>query len=109
MHRLSMAIGNRMTLLAVTLCFALAPLGIARANVTHVVVQASGPMGVFEGREYVWVTAMMEGTVDRESGEMGQYRVPVVLMYPNRNPNGFGFVDVVNSAAFALYKEGEAP
>ncbi len=26
-----------------------------------------------------------------------------------RDPNGFGFVDVVNSAAFLAYKEGEAP
>ena len=39
----------------------------------------------------------------------GQYRVPIVLMYPDRIPNGFGFVDIVNSAVFAAYKEGEAP
>src|SRR5262249_18325247 len=38
-----------------------------------------------------------------------QYRVPIVLMYPDRTPNGFGFVDIVNSAIFAAYKEGEAP
>jgi hypothetical protein len=73
------------------------------------VVKSSGPMGVFKGRQYLWVTAMMEGTVAREGGQRRQYRVPIVLMYPDRQPNGFGFVDVVNSAAFHRYKEGEAP
>ena len=82
---------------------------MACADVTRVVVKASGPMGVFKGRQYIWVTAMMEGRVDRGGGTWGHYRVPVVLMYPDRHPNGFGFVDVVNSAAFLVYKEGEAP
>jgi hypothetical protein len=30
-------------------------------------------------------------------------------MYPDRNSNDFGFVDIVNSASFLVYKEGEAP
>jgi Alpha/beta hydrolase domain len=109
MNRVSMAIGNQVTLLALTLCCALAPISMACAEVTRVVVKSSGPMGVFEGRQYIWVTATMEGTVDRGGREWGQYRVPVVLMYPDRNPNGFGFVDIVNSASFLVYKEGEAP
>jgi Alpha/beta hydrolase domain len=109
MLRVYIALGNRLPLLALTLCFVLAQIGVALAEVTRVVVKSSGPMGVFKGRQYIWVTAMMEGTVAREGGERGQYRVPVVLMYPDHNPNGFGFVDVVNSAAFAVYKEGEAP
>ena len=57
-------------------------------------------MGSFGGRQYTWVTAAMEGTVDRDDGTTGHYRVPVSLMYPDRDPNGFGFVDVVNSADF---------
>ena len=109
MPRFSMAIRNCMTLLAVTLWVVLTPLGLAYADVTRVVVKASGSMGLFKGRQYLWVTAMMEGTVDRGGGTWGHYRVPVVLMYPDRQPNGFGFVDVVNSAAFLVYKEGEAP
>jgi hypothetical protein len=52
---------------------------------------------------------MMEGTVGRGGGTWSHYRVPVVLMYPDRQPNDFGFVDIVNSAAFLVYKEGEAP
>ena len=102
-------IGKRGALLCLTLCLALVPIDSARAEVTRVVVKSAGPMGVFEGREYIWATATMEGTVDRGGRETGRYRVPVVLMYPDRNPNGFGFVDVVNSADFTAYKEGEAP
>jgi len=30
-------------------------------------------------------------------------------MYPDRDPNGFGFVDVVNSADFQVYAETDAP
>ena len=83
--------------------------GYSSAGVTRVVVKSSDPMGAFEGRQYLRVTATMEGTVDRGGDKTGKYRVPVVLIYPNRNSNGFGFVDVINSAAFAAYKEGEAP
>jgi hypothetical protein len=104
MHHLSRAIEHRLTLLAVTLWMALAPISMAGADVTRVVVKASGPMGVFKGRQYLWVTATMEGTVERAGGERGQYRVPIVLMYPDHTPNGFGFVDTVNSALFRLYK-----
>src|SRR5262245_10329987 len=109
MQHFSIAIRHHRLLLAVTLWVALAPLGLAGAEVTRVVVKASGPMGVFKGRQYLWVTAMMEGRVDRGGGTWGQYRVPVVLMYPDRQPNGFGFVDLVNSASFNVYQEGEAP
>ena len=108
MHHLSKAIEKPLTLLAVTLWVALAPVSMACADVTRVVVKSSGSMGVFKGRQYIWVTATMEGTVERRGGEQGQYRVPIVLMYPDRTPNGFGFVDVVNSAIFNAYKEGEA-
>jgi hypothetical protein len=66
-------------------------------------------MGVFKGRQYLWVTATMEGTVERESGERGQYLAPIVLIYSDRTPNGFGLVEIVNAAIFASYKEGEAP
>ena len=92
--------------LAVLLICASAP---ATAEVTRVVVTSSGPMGLFDGREYIWVNAAMEGTVARPDGTTGHYRVPVVLMYPDRNPNGYGFVDIVNSAMFFAYKDHEAP
>ena len=66
-------------------------------------------MGTFGGRQYTWVTAAMEGTVAREDGTTGHYRVPVSIMYPDRDPNGFGFVDVVNSADFSyLPRRGRA-
>ncbi len=81
----------------------------AQSAVTRVVVESSGTMGTFGGREYVWATGDMEGTVTRADGTTGRYRVPITLMYPDRDPNGFGFVDVVNSADFHAYTEQTAP
>jgi len=98
-----------LALLGVGLLGVSAPTAPARAEVTRVVVEASGVMGTFGGREYVWVTAAMEGTVRRDDGTVGSYRVPISLMYPDRDPNGFGFVDIVNSADFEVYAEKDAP
>jgi hypothetical protein len=81
----------------------------ALADVSRVVVKDAGPMGTFAGRQYTWVTAAMEGTVARDDGTTGRYRVPVSLMYPDRDPNGFGFVDIVNSADFEDYLDENAP
>ena len=89
--------------------FAMAATGPALAEVSRVVVKESGSMGTFGGRQYTWVTAAMEGTVARDDGTTGHYRVPVSLMYPDRDPNGFGFVDVVNSADFQVYLDETAP
>jgi hypothetical protein len=88
---------------------AVAATGPALAEVSRVVVKESGPMGTFGGRQYAWVTAAMEGTVDKDDGTTGHYRVPVSIMYPDRDPNGFGFVDVVNSADFGIYLDETAP
>ena len=82
------------------LCLAQVPAGDAFAEATRMVAHASGPLGVYAGREYVWVSAEMHGTVARASGKTGRYRVPVVLMYPDRDPSGLGLVDLINSAAF---------
>jgi hypothetical protein len=95
--------------ICVGLLFAMAATGPALAEVTRVVVKDSGSMGSFGGRQYTWVTAAMEGTIARDDGTTGHYRVPVSLMYPDRNPNGFGFVDVVNSADFWVYLDETAP
>ena len=89
--------------------FAMAATGPALAEVDRVVVKELGPMGTFGGRQYTWVTAAMEGTVARDDGTTGHYRVPVSLMYPDRDANGFGFVDVVNSADFSNYLDETAP
>ena len=85
------------------------PRGPALAEVSRVVVKESGPLGTFGGRQYTWVTAAMEGTVARDDGTTGHYRVPVSIMYPDRDPNGFGFVDVVNSADYSNYLDENAP
>lgn len=83
--------------------------GPALTDAARVIVETSGAMGTFGGREYYWAIGAMEGTVDRNDGTSGRYRVPVSLMYPDSDPNGFGFVDLVNSADFELYAEEDAP
>ena len=98
-----------MSLICALLFCVLAPTGSARAEITRVVVKDSGIMGNFGGREYAWVTAAMEGTVARDNGEVGHYRVPVSIMYPDRDANGFGLVDIVNSADFQIYADQDAP
>ena len=56
--------------------FVMATTGPALAEVSRVVVKESGPLGTFGGRQYTWVTAAMEGTVARDDGTTGHYRVP---------------------------------
>jgi hypothetical protein len=89
--------------------FAMVAAPPALAEVSRVVVQESGPLGTFGGRQYTWVTAAMEGTVARDDGTTGRYRVPVSIMYPDRDSNRFGFVDVVNSADYSNYLDENAP
>src|SRR5262245_57659639 len=69
----------------------------ASAEIERVVVSDSGQLGTFGGRAYSWVAAE-HGTVPRGDGTTGRYRVPITLIYPDRDANGFGFVDVVNNA-----------
>lgn len=83
--------------------------GEAFAEVDRVVVKDSGSMGSFGGRQYTWVTASMEGTVARDDGTIGHYRVPISLTYPDTGSNGFGFVDVVTIADFISFTDETAP
>jgi Alpha/beta hydrolase domain len=103
------AASRHVVMLCAGAIFAVAATGPALAEVSRVVVKESGPMGTFAGRQYTWVNAAMEGSVEREDGTTGHYRVPVSLMYPDRDPNGFGFLDVVNSADFHIYLDDAAP
>src|SRR5688572_30315600 len=75
----------------------------ARAEVTRVVISASAPLGIYGGRQYIWANGHFEGVVSRADGTTGSYRVPISLYYPDRAPNGFGFVDVVNVAQFYAF------
>jgi hypothetical protein len=100
---------KRAAMVCAGVILAVAATAPALAEVSRVVVKDAGPMGTFGGRQYTWVTAAMEGTVARDDGTTGHYRVPVSLMYPDRDPNGFGFVDVVNSADYHIYLDDAAP
>jgi hypothetical protein len=87
----------------------LAVCGPAIAEVTRVVVKESGTTGTYEGRQYLYVEAAMEGTIKRDDGTTGRYRVPVTLMYPDRDGNGFGFVDLASITDFDSYTDETAP
>ena len=83
--------------------------GRACAEITRVEVHDSGSMGTFGGREYTWVSAHMEGAVARDDGTTGRYRVPITLNYPDRDANGIGLVDIVNTGAFTNFFDETAP
>ena len=83
--------------------------GPAYAEITRVEVHDSGSLGTFVGREYTCVSGQMEGTVAREDGTTGRYRVPVSLYYPDRGSNGFGLVDVVGNGEFSQLVDETAP
>jgi hypothetical protein len=100
---------NRVALLGVAVVAVLAASGPAPAEITRVVVTDSGTLGTYEGRQYLWASAAMEGTVAREDGTVGRYRVPVTLMYPDRDGNGFGVVDVVGIVDYGNYTDETAP
>lgn len=82
---------------------------LSNAEVTKIAVKQSGYLGQFNGYEYQWVTADMYGSVDRDDGSTGMYRVPLDLIYPTNKPPLAGFVDLINSASFVMYHENEAP
>ena len=81
----------------------------AAAEVDKVLVENSGVVGSYGGREYSWVNAQMHGTMRRDDGSLGHYRVPISMVYPDRISNGFGFIDAVNSADFELYSKETSP
>ena len=81
------------------------PAALGRSDVGLVILPQNESVGQQGGRGYVWVTAAMEGTVRRENGAVGRYRVPISLMYPDRDPNGFGFVDVNACAIFRRWSD----
>jgi hypothetical protein len=81
----------------------------AVAEVERVVVRDTGSMGSFGGRQYTWLTATMEGTVARDDGSTGHYRVPISMTYPDAGSNGFGFVDVVTVSDFTGFTQETAP
>ena len=63
----------------------------ATAQVTSVTVDYSKPFEKVAG--YTYVEATMHGTVERDDGTVGEYSVPMILIYPNDGGNSVGVVD----------------
>ena len=69
--------------------------GMAIAQVTSVVIDYSKPFEKLSG--YTYVEATMHGTIERDDGSVGEYSVPLVLIYPEDGGNGVGVVDIPNT------------
>ena len=88
-------------LYAVCCSFALAlAAGVATAAVGTVTIQSSEPFEKVGG--YTRVEATMHGTVERADGSVGEYAVPLVLIYPDDGGNGVGVVDWPNSVYYSI-------
>ena len=74
--------------------------GMASAQVTSVTVDSSKPFEKVDG--YTYVEATMHGTVEREDGSVGEYSVPMILIYPDDGGNGVGVVDWPNWAYYVM-------
>jgi hypothetical protein len=69
--------------------------GLASAQVISVSIDSSEPFEKVSG--YTYVEATMHGTVERDDGTVGEYSVPLVLIYPHDGGNGVGVVDIPNT------------
>ena len=74
--------------------------GMASAQVTSVTVDSSKPFEKVDG--YTYVEGTMHGTVERDDGSVGEYSVPLVLIYPEDGGNGVGVVDWPNSVYYGV-------
>lgn len=74
--------------------------GSASATVDRVTVQSSEPFEKVSG--YTYAEATMHGTVARADGTVGEYAVPMVLIYPDDGGNGVGVVDWPNSVYYSV-------
>ena len=78
--------------------------------VQEAVHSAPGPVSVtvdairdFEGAEgYTYAEVTMRGAVERDDGSVGEYAVPIVLIYPQDGGNGVGVVDWLNTVSLSL-------
>lgn len=97
-----------MSLVALTvgiLLFVVSPPQRASAGGTtsdlEVIVDSSVLLG-----NYIQVEATMSGTLLRDDGSEGTYKVPITLLYPQVTAacNGAGILDVVNSVLYETYE-----
>jgi hypothetical protein len=59
---------------------------------------------IFSGRKYAYVSAFMEGILQRSDGSTGKYSVPLELLYPLEGWNGISIVDIENSALASMFR-----
>ena len=74
--------------------------GLANATVDSVTIDSSKPFEKVSG--YTYVEATMHGTVERADGTVGEYAVPLVLIYPEDGGDGVGVVDWPNTVYYSI-------
>ena len=72
----------------------------AAATTPTVEVNFSFGQKTFGDYDYEFVDATIRGTIQRDDGSVGEYKVPIKLAYPVGGGNGLGLVDLVNDRTF---------
>ena len=101
-HRNVRTIARRQRIASIACCALVLTLvvGLANARVSSVTVDHVEPFEKVDG--YTYVEATMHGVVEREDGSVGEYAVPLVLIYPDDGGNGVGVVDWPNSVYYSV-------
>jgi hypothetical protein len=96
-HRNVRTIARRQRIASIACCALVLTLvvGLANARVSSVTVDHVEPFEKVDG--YTYVEATMHGVVERADGSVGEYAVPLVLIYPDDGGNGVGVVDWPNT------------
>src|SRR5262249_116163 len=78
--------------------------GLARSPNLQVVRDHVIDLGPPNGRDYRRVEGLLTNTWTRADGTTGQYRAPMIMMFPvgGRPGNGVGILDVPNTAKFGF-------
>lgn len=96
-------------LLALIAFFCISTSSQAFALAERVVIKDAGVLGNYGESSYIWAAADLYGSVERDDGTDGSYRVPITMIYPDSPPHQIGFVDIVNAARFQVMREGDPP
>lgn len=99
----------RITFLLCTIFISVSWSANSSAELKSLLAKQWGEQGTYSAGRYIWVNADMYGSVNREDGSIGNYRVPVTLIYAETAPARVGLVDLINSASYQLMRAGIQP
>jgi hypothetical protein len=77
----------------------------ARAENPQVTAEYIAEAGTYNNLDYVFVEGFMTGTIAREGGGTGNYKVPVAMYYPKTGGNSSAIVELTNSGFFIFTRD----